>query len=493
MSNYIIGIDFGTYQTKVCVNYLDSNPQQHEFFQFNNEGEDSYFIPSKVYLLKDGKFRYGSYHNTDIDKIFNYFKIASAEDERFRIVSDIENSMYNPDKNFKQLTPEFLSVIFITHVLLEVRNHYNKQLQTSTKTGLRGLFSRLQNIQDEKHSFSVRLGIPTEYSKEINLLRRRKFETILLISEKLQQRIKYSIESFAGLSKQELIYEISLIQNEIKESNSDFETLLNEQYRISVYPESAAGLLYFSKSGKLDTGLYASIDIGGGTSDISYFNVQPDKKIMYLASESFMMACNNIYLEYNSTENPELDEIKGTEESINLKIADGAWGNDIKYLKAVKKIKEAIENRMKYLFCHTVFNQLGKFNAFQIRNNYNFQPCLVYGGGLLHPGIAKWGEICIFDSGVCGTLNESQNTMLKAKDVNLYIPDSSIIRNKGWEKYFSLLIVAFGLSNLHHKDHSFWDDHDYRSIKIKEVLEEVPHPRNEGMYIYDVLKRRWNL
>lgn len=455
MANYIIGIDFGTYQTKVCVNYLDSIPQQHEFFQFNNDGQNSYFIPSKVFHLKDGQFRYGSYRGTDIDKIFNYFKIASAEDERFRIVSEIENSMYNPDKNFKQLTPEFLSVIFITHVLLEVRNHYNKQLQPLIKTGLRGLFSRLQKSQDESHSYSVRLGIPTEYSKEINLLRRKKFETILLISEMLQQRIKYSVETFAGFSKDELINEISLLQKEINEFRGDFEALLNEQFRISVYPESAAGLLYFSKSGKLDTGLYASIDIGGGTSDISYFNVQPDKKIMYLASESFMMACNNIYLEYNGAQNPELDEIKGTEESINLKITNGTWGNDIKYLEAVKKIKYAIENRMKYLFCGTVFTKLGGFTSSQILNTYNYQPCLIYGGGLFHPRISKWGEICIFDSGVCGTLNESQNTLLKSKDVNLYIPDSSIIRNKGWEKYFSLLIVAFGLSNLHHKDQSY--------------------------------------
>ena len=56
MANYIIGIDFGTYQTKVCVNHLDSNPQQFEFLQFNTEEHESLFIHSKVYLLKNESY-----------------------------------------------------------------------------------------------------------------------------------------------------------------------------------------------------------------------------------------------------------------------------------------------------------------------------------------------------------------------------------------------------------------------------------------------------
>jgi hypothetical protein len=493
MANYIIGIDFGTYQTKVCVNHLDSYPEQFEFFQFNIEEHESLFMHSKVYLLKNGKFKFGSYNGADIDSVFNYFKIASAEDERFRVVSNLDGPIYNQEENFKNTTPEFLSVIFITHVLLKVRSHYNKQLKTGTSTGLKGLFSRLQRTKDEKHTFSVRLGIPTEYSKEANLLRRRKFETILLISEMLQLKINFSEDTFASFSKNDMEYEIAQILNEVTLISTDFDTVLNEQYRISVYPESAAGLLYFSKSGKLEAGLYAAIDIGGGTSDISYFNVQNDKKIMYLASESFMMACNNIYMDYNCSTNNTLEEVKRTEEFISNKINSKTWKDDLKYLKAVKKVKVNIDERMKFLFGKTVFTQLGRFTPSQIKKNYNYQPCLIYGGGLFHPMVAEWGEICIFDSGVLGTLSESQNTLLKAKDVNLYIPDSSIIKNKGWEKYFSLLIVAFGLSNLQHKDESYWDDHDYRCINIKYIIEEVQHPRNEGMYIYNVLERKWNV
>jgi len=280
MANYIIGLDFGTYQTKVCVNHLDSTPQQHEFFQFEVDGKESFFMPSKVYLLKNNKFRYGLYKGGDIDKEFNYFKIASAEDTRFQTVSNLDRSIYNQNDNFSLIPPEFLSVVFITHVLLKVRNHYNKQLQSGRNTGIRGLFNRLQRVQDETNTFSIRLGIPTEYSKEVNLLRRRKFETILLISEMLQKRIGYSEEIFLGLGRYDFEGEIEAILKEINHFNSDLETVLNEQFKISVYPESAAGLLYFSKSGKLETGLYASIDIGGGTSDISFFNVQKDKKIL---------------------------------------------------------------------------------------------------------------------------------------------------------------------------------------------------------------------
>ena len=214
-------------------------------------------------------------------------------------------------------------------------------------------------------------------------------------------------------------------------------------------------------------------------------------RILYLASESFMVACNNIYWEYNGNKNIDLDEIKRTEEHLSEKIRTSTWGDDVKYLQSVKKIKNAINDRLKYLFCNAVFSQLGCFTPKQIRDTYNYQPCIIYGGGLGHPGIAKWGEICVFDSGVFGTLHADQNTLLSSKDIKLYLPDSSIIKNKNWEDYFYLLIVAFGLSNLHHKDHSYWDDHQYQSLKTEKILEEIPHPRNEGLYIYNVLARLW--
>lgn len=492
MANYIIGLDFGTYQTKVCVNHLDSNPQQHEFFQFQTGKEEGFFFLSKVFYLNNHTFKYGYYSGNDVIGTFNYFKIASAEDERFKLVSNIKRPVYNYGGSFGEFSPEFLSVIFITNILLTVKQRFNTT-ETPTSFFGRGLFSRLRKVQEVSNTFSVRLGIPTEYSKEVNLLRRKKFETIILISEILQKKLEYSLSDFQGLTKMELFEIITQILDELNRQGTDLENLMNEVYRISVYPESAAGLLYFAKSGKLDTGIYAAIDIGGGTSDISFFNVQPDKRIMYLASESFLAACNNIYINYAGGSLVELQEISKIENQLIELINRLEWKDDSRYVNAVKGIKLSIEDRLKYLFNNSVFGHLGYINPTSIRRACQGNPCLIYGGGISHPWIKNWGDVMIYNGGINASLSESSYTYMATRNVNIYKPDSSIIKNKNWEESFSFLIVAFGLSYLHHKDHNYWDDHDYKSIKFKDIFEEVPHPRNEGMFIYNVLERRWNV
>lgn len=490
MANYIIGLDFGTYQSKICVNHLDSNPQQHEFFQFQTNKGESYFFLSKVYFLKDETFRYGYYNGDDIINTFNYFKIASAEDERFKLVSNIKKPVYNYGNNFGEFSPEFLSVLYITKILLEVKKHYNNSSKSFPEKR-QGLFARLRKVKETSNTFSVRLGIPTEYSKEVNILRRKKFETILLISEIIQKKVGYSIDNFQALTKRKFFTIISSILNELNKPGTDLEYMMNEVYKISVYPESAAGLLYFTKSGKLGTGVYSAIDIGGGTSDISFFNVQPDKRIMYLASESFLTACNNIYINYSGENDVSISQISQTENQLIELINNNVWKDDQKYINSVKTVKLSIGERLKFLFNTSVFSHLGYINPNNIRHACQGNPCLIYGGGILHPWIKNWGGVMIYDGGVIASLCDSHYTYMSTKNVNEYIPDQTLIKNINWENYFPLMIVAFGLSYLHHKDHNYWDDRDYKSIKIKNILEEVLHPRNEGMYIYNVLERRW--
>ncbi len=491
MANYIIGLDFGTYQTKVCINHLNSNPQQHEFFEFEKDGEKTFFLPSKVYYLENDTFRYGNYEGNDIRNNFSYFKIASAEDKRFQLVSNIKRPVYNYGNNFGGFSPELLSVLYITKVLLDVKEYFNKSKSDSGMLQ-RGLFGRLRKTQEVNNTFSIRLGIPTEYSKEVNLLRRKKFETILLISEILQEDINYSISAFQNLKKQEIIDKITTILNNFTQAETNLDDLMNIKYRITIYPESAAGLLYFAKSGKLDTGVYAAIDIGGGTSDISFFNVRPDKKIMYLASESFLNACNNIYINYTGSKSIDLEKISETEKEVIELAGSDKWDENRKYVSAVKSVKSSIGERVKFLFNNSVFSNLAWINPTSIRNACEGKPCLIYGGGIAHPQIKQWGDLLIYDGGVSASLLNNSYTYMNARPVSDFKPDKSIVKNKKWDEDFPILIVAFGLSQLHHKEHNYWDDHDYNSLKIEKCIEEVPHPRNEGMYIYNVLERKWN-
>jgi len=69
---YNIGLDFGTYQSKVCVLHISDNPQKHEFIQFpDNKGELSYFLPSQIQWLENKKFTYGYNKNKQTKAEYN--------------------------------------------------------------------------------------------------------------------------------------------------------------------------------------------------------------------------------------------------------------------------------------------------------------------------------------------------------------------------------------------------------------------------------------
>src|SRR4051794_21087335 len=79
MKKLNIGLDFGTSQTKVCIYDLDLDT--HEFFKFPTN--DSFFLPSVVGFLSNGRLVYGDKVSKLIKRQFSYFKIASAQDEEF--------------------------------------------------------------------------------------------------------------------------------------------------------------------------------------------------------------------------------------------------------------------------------------------------------------------------------------------------------------------------------------------------------------------------
>lgn len=488
MGQFVIGLDFGTYQTKVCINPLDKTPSLHEFYEFKNNENYSLFLPSRVFLLNDQTFRYGNYLGDDIGQTFNYFKIASAEDQIFRFLSGNQKPVYNIEDNFGEFAPEFLSAIYITSVLLDVKN-YLKSNATSVKKrfSLSNFFGKKKEPENDDIESFVRLGVPTEWNKKINIARRRKFEMILLVSEIIQKQVEYSQEQFIVLKKTELFEMVKSIIDELKDSKRNFNDLLGD-YRISVSPESAAGLLYLVQTKKLNTGLYAAIDIGGGTSDISFFNIDFEHKIKYLASESLMMACNNIYLGCSKNRNIDQVEINRIEKEIFSMIESNKCESDKNYIRSINEVKSLINKELKTLFCDPVWKALvPKFEYRNVLKAFDGTLCVIYGGGIKHPRLKSWEEILVFDNG-------STQTYLHPYDVDNFAPDPRKVKNleSQWKKDFYMLVVAFGLSYLRHDSEAEeWDDSHYESTNTAKKMIEIPHPRNEGFYIYDVIERKW--
>ncbi len=489
-SSFTIGLDFGTHQSKVCLLHSSAQPQKHEFILFKGyDQSETFFLPSQVIETVEDRFEYSFQSNIEAKKIYRYFKIASSEDPHFRLVTGRPESsvVYNREE-FGKFSPELLSALFLTFLLFTVKDSVKHQLANRSERGLLGRFFPSQPVEP---IFTVQMGIPTEYSREVNIMRRRKFENILLISEMLQKEIG-SISNFSKLRTNEVIGLMSDLRSTIEQRASSlkhFSDLLNE-YRISVYPEAAAGLTFLVKTKRLEPGHYVALDIGGGSSDLSYFTVDQNNKIRYLASEAFIIAANDVYREFSSHGCKTFNELQDSEKGILDIIKLNKWEENKLYIDAIEKISTQLYERMYLLFNARVYWYFERTRATRAFCN---QPCFVYGGGARLPILEKLYEICIHDNGQ--RINPDLRTIVYRTNIDDYLPSVNILPiDESWKKDFSMLVVAFGLSFPHADDEAYWDPSDYRGFPLgPRPPDLVPHPFNEDMYIYDVLEARWSI
>jgi hypothetical protein len=484
-----IGLDFGTYQSKACLFHTSATPQKHEFVQFPvSPGGASFVIPSRVYKMNNDTFEYGFPSSDDYKAMFTYFKIASAEDEHFRVVTDLDKSksVYLREE-FREFSPEFLSVLYITYVSMVIKEGVRKENTSNIKTGF---FGKPLSQETTKILFTTQLGIPTEYSKKINLMRRRKFENILLVSEMLQEEIP-SLSDFKTLKVKQTISLVKDCLTIIKHSAKDligFTNLLNK-YGVSVYPEAAAGLTFLVKTRRLEPGHYVALDIGGGSSDLSFFAVTPENRIKYLASEAFMTAANDIYKKYSGKSTPSFTELQLAEKEMTIVSQSKNWSGNQAYLYAVEWVTTKLYNRLYHLFNERVYWYFSRFKGTMAFKN---QPCFVFGGGARLPIIDHLNQICIHDNGQ--SANVALKTIVKRTNLDNYLPNVGILpADNSWRNDFGLLVVAFGLSFPHRDDEAYWDPSEYTPYSPKHLKKPklVPHPFNEDLYIYDVIEAKW--
>jgi len=70
-----VGLDFGTHQTKVCVEQKEGVELKYTFFEFvDAKGEKHYTLPSIIGRDVDGRFAYGYIDTNKYKDIRRYFK-----------------------------------------------------------------------------------------------------------------------------------------------------------------------------------------------------------------------------------------------------------------------------------------------------------------------------------------------------------------------------------------------------------------------------------
>jgi hypothetical protein len=479
--HFNIGIDFGTSQTKVCIQQMGIQPPVHTFVAFPSDRGDSLFLPSVVLLQPDGTLRFGHKTN-EREKAYSYFKIASAEDIEFRVLSghSVEEEHYSA-RSFAPFTPELLAVFYLAHVILRSDAFVENLSRPSRPIG--GFLARAQTVETMTTK-SLQIGIPTEYSSHVSYLRRRKFETILYLAKDLAKHVG-NVGTLEQSDWKDLRARVQEANNAILksvESGDAMDAILNGQ-RLSVFPESAAGLTTLVHRRTLAAGFYAALDIGGGSSDISFFEVTRSNNISYLGSESTMLAANDVYRRYDLS-----GSVAENESRLRRLIVDRGTSIllDNQYKRAAGSVTREVYRLMYRSFNGQPARELAGRATSTIARALDKQPCFVYGGGASLPVDTSYLGIRIHDQGRRDLPDQDDRVSVLARTPltdyatgsdRLIEPEGALSGASG-----SLLVVAMGLSFPQQDARRLWTDfhsgHDGTN-------------GNPGAVVYDVTRRSW--
>lgn len=235
ISKIFLGIDFGTSFTKVSYSIAPTNNIQIKSLKWEDSSyENGYVIPTVLYV-HDNKLYY---EKTEADSLeVKYFKYSM-----------LAPSLLNNHQNTKNIFEEMCCVYYLAQVIKRSLKKIETEMQIQTLDGIQ---------------ITVHMGAPLE--NFYNEKEKQNKDLYLTILEKAIV--------LAGGSK----IKTQLPDNCVLISNLDFVTSeLNEkkaviEWNYDVIPELAAEIFLYHQSKFIPEGLYAIIDIGGGTVDMAIF------------------------------------------------------------------------------------------------------------------------------------------------------------------------------------------------------------------------------
>jgi hypothetical protein len=448
MANYCIGLDFGTSQTKICL--LNKDSDVREFITFDN---GTYFLPSLIVKKTDNTFSYGDESENGIK--YRYFKMAVAEDDDLIKATneDIYGHLNGNIENFRKYStdfdvkPDILVILYISYIYLFIKSQKNIQ----NKSNVGGLLGRLiGNKSNTQNSFSINLGIPTEWNNPSHINRKIKFQCLLLIAinlanqfddlkdylQALQIDLQNRISNING-------YYLTELKGKTQEENSMLVNNWLNELNLFVFPESAAGVNYLLKTKRLENGYYATLDIGAGTSDIAFFQVSNNKIYNFLCSESVEVASNDVYRNYSVEHfnDNTFDGIKKAEIFIRQNPNDANYQNSAYKVRFFNKNLKGNDQSLEFSVRKTLFykfwnhqNNFDRAGALNIFKKLSESNIIVFGGG---------SNLYRFNTD--GYNIHLDMEPMKSVPINNYIDQVNIINFKDFNN-INLLVLSLGLT-----------------------------------------------
>jgi hypothetical protein len=229
-----VGFDFGTHQTKVCIENKDGVELDYTFFKFEGADHKSYYtLPSIIGIDKDGLLSYGYMPKNYSGQIIRYFKQGA-----FRSSS--------PIKSMTQELAMYYSIWYIAYILFDLEELYGQE-------------------------FTIQMGAPTD-SSHVNVA--KQIATRIISSAyRLVEEVFENDKSKFLASNIDALINVTEILPYSKEKK--------DEYGLLVFPEAYACLKPLTSQKKINTGMSLMVDIGGGTTDISFFTIENNMPQVY--------------------------------------------------------------------------------------------------------------------------------------------------------------------------------------------------------------------
>lgn len=326
-----VGLDFGTHQTKVCIeDRADKLHPVYRFFEFADlQGNQQVILPSVVQINSDDTLSYGFVDEAKakVSKIWRPYDVPK-EPTLNKVFTVMQQEPVKPllPPNPRAVNPEAPQKLFDSWVVQckQVKNAYlskkkdwNRRMKTfwdnyksekkeyddfqkkeyeSQKCVFR--YFKIASLSPYRwpysiscdtlsicflayvilcleqvygQDFAIQMGIPT--GKTAALGKKRKAVRLLTSAYRLAEDIyggdldKFLAAKFENLQKEAILL--------------DYSDGLKEDYYIKVFPEAYASLVTLTSRNRLVTGMNLLIDIGGGTTDISFFEIVNQKPVIF--------------------------------------------------------------------------------------------------------------------------------------------------------------------------------------------------------------------
>lgn len=389
-----VGLDFGTHQTKICIEKKDNAELQYDFFKFeDNTGEAKYTLPSIISIDKNGYMRYGYLPESSTNKmqlLKNRIKsyLWKSDNANNKIVKYFKQSTFSNSNNSKEQLEIYYSIWYISFILFDLEKKYGTE-------------------------FAIQMGVPADGE---NLNRQKQLVVRILLSA-------YRLVEDVFKNDKDAFLNTPIAELKEKTELAEYDEDKKDEYNILVFPEAYACLMPLIKSEKIAHGMSLMIDIGGGTTDISFFTIGTDNKPQVYGLYSIDKGLN--YLTDVMNTNNKNNSIQNILKKDKID----------KFQKEIKTVCSNIISRLEQ-----EFNDQSKLPIDRLTAALKNRPIIYTGGGstfdclrmsylefkdIIHISTKEWRTECVADidfiakSNLCPILSTSYGLSISMADDNI--------------------------------------------------------------------------